>query len=85
MYRITTDNEVEAQVEAMPAELLPHLAQLLDVLEVVPWNSAPYNDARPDGTMRTVLFGPAGHAAEAVFLIVEDQQRVDILRITWIQ
>ena len=84
MYRITTDSEVEAQVDAMPADLLPYFAGLLDVLELVPCNSNPYNRALPEGIMRKLLFGPAGRTAEAIFLIVEDQQRVDILRITWI-
>jgi hypothetical protein len=68
----------------MPAELLPYFAQLLDVLELVPWNSDPYSEALPDGIMRKLFFGPEGRMAEAIFLIVEDQQRVDILRITWI-
>jgi hypothetical protein len=84
MYAITTDGEVEAQIDALPTELLPYLAQLFDVLELVPWNSDPYNEAIPGGIMRKLLFGPTGRAAEAIFLIVEDQQRVDILRITWI-
>jgi hypothetical protein len=34
--------------------------------------------------MRKLPSGPTGRSAEAIFLIVEDQQRVDILRVTWI-
>jgi hypothetical protein len=84
MYRVVTDDEVNAQVEALPDELLPHYAQLLDLLELAPWHSRPYNGAKPDGVMRSMLFGPSGRAAEAVFLVLEDDQRVEIVRIVWI-
>ncbi|MGH3940945.1 MAG: hypothetical protein ACRDTG_20365 [Pseudonocardiaceae bacterium] len=49
----------------------------------MPWNGQPYNKALPDGTMRTVVFGPGG-AGFATYLILEDQQRVDILQVTWV-
>jgi hypothetical protein len=53
MYRIDVDDEVREQVAALPDALVPHFLQLMDVLELVPWNSEPYNDANPDG-MRAV-------------------------------
>lgn len=27
------------------------------VLELVPWNGRPYNDRKPDGAMRELIFG----------------------------
>ena len=85
MYRIDVDDEVHDQVAALSAALIPHFLQLLDVLELVPWNSEPYNDAKPDGSMRTLVFGPPELPAQVVFLIVEDLQRVDLLRVTWLE
>ena len=41
MYQVVTDDEVNAQVEALPDELLPYYAQVLDLLELAPWNSQP--------------------------------------------
>lgn len=52
MYRVVPDDELNAQVEALPNELLDYYAQLLDLLELTPWISEPYNDAKPDGGMR---------------------------------
>lgn len=84
MYQVVTDDEVNAQVSALPDELLVHYAQLLDLLELIPWRSEPYNDAKPDGNMRTLSFGPPGRTADAIFLILERDQRVELLRIFWL-
>ena len=84
MYQVVTDHEVSGQVAALPDELLPYYAQVLDLLELTPWHSEPYNEARPDAGMRRVLFGPHGRAAEAIFLVMEREQRVEIVRIVWL-
>jgi hypothetical protein len=84
MYRIGTDDEVNAQVEALPDELLPYYAQLLDLLELAPWHSEPYSNAKPDGVMRKMMFGPPGRMAEAIFLVLERDRRVEIVRVVWI-
>jgi hypothetical protein len=84
MYRVATDDEVNAQVAALPDELLPYYAQVLDLPELVPWNSRPYSASKPDGVMRKLLFGPPGRMAEAIFLILERDRRVEIVRIVWI-
>jgi hypothetical protein len=68
MYRIGTDDEVNAQVEALPDELLTYYAQLLDLLELAPWRSEPYSNAKP---------------AEGI-LVLERDQRVEIVRVVWI-
>ena len=84
MYRVVTDDEVDQQVEALPDELLPYYLQVLDLLELTPWHSEPYNEARPDASMRTLVFGPRGRTAQAIFLILEREHRVEILRVVWL-
>ncbi|MBW0106073.1 hypothetical protein [Pseudonocardia sp. KRD291] len=84
MYQVVTDGEVNAQVNALPDGLLPHYAQVLDLLELAPWSSEPYTDAKPDGVMRRLAFGPPGYTAQAIFLILEREQRVEVLRVLWL-
>ncbi|MGH3770561.1 MAG: hypothetical protein ACRDRW_04050 [Pseudonocardiaceae bacterium] len=83
MYEVVTDDEVAQQVAALPDELLPYYAQVLDVLELAPWNGEPYNNAKPDGVMRKLLFGPGGQA-EAIYLVLEHDHRVELLRVHWV-
>jgi hypothetical protein len=42
-----------------------------------------YNDAKPDGAMRQLVLGPGG-AGVVVYLVLEDQQRVDVIRVVWL-
>jgi hypothetical protein len=84
MYQVVTDDEVNAQVEALPDELLTYYAQVLDLLEIAPWNSEPYNDAKPDGVMRSLRFGRPGRTGEVIFLVLEPERRVEIVRVHWI-
>ena len=83
MYRIITEYEAQEQIAALPTGLLPHYAEVLDVLMLKPWNGEPYHRSKPDGAMRRILFGPNGRAA-VIHLVVEDQQRVDVLRVYWL-
>jgi hypothetical protein len=83
VYRIVTDGEVSKQIVALPAHALEAYAEALDVLQLVPWNGAPHNDANPDGPMRQLVFGPRGEGV-VVYLILEDQQRVDPLIVFWL-
>ncbi len=41
MYRVTTGHQVLEQVAALPIEALGSYAELLAVLETVPWNGDP--------------------------------------------
>lgn len=81
MYRIVLDEETEAQIEALPYEALAPLAELLDVLTVAPWNGESLNDAKPDAPLRAWAFGRFGLLT---YLIFEDQQRVDLIRVVWV-
>jgi hypothetical protein len=53
----------------------------MTVLALVPWNGLPYNDDMPDGSMRQLVFG---HQRLVTYLILEDQGRVDVLRVQWV-
>jgi hypothetical protein len=84
VYEVVTDDEVARQIRALPDELVPYYLQVLDLLELTPWSGEPYNDAKPDGAMRKLLFGPAGRA-EVIYLVLEhDRRRVELLRVHWI-
>jgi hypothetical protein len=47
VYRITTDEQSQPQVEALPPAALAPFAEARTVLEVAPWNGAPYNRPAP--------------------------------------
>jgi hypothetical protein len=49
VYDIVTYEEAAAQIAALPAEGLVAYAQLLDVLQVSPWNGPSLNPDNPDG------------------------------------
>lgn len=83
MYRVRTDEQVELQIDKLPAEALAELAELRTVLELNPWAGEPLNDSNPDGPVRTMTFGPE-HDGIAAYLILEDQRTVDLLQITWL-
>lgn len=83
MYRIVTHEEVIEQTSALPDYLLGYYLQVLDVLELAPWTGEPYNAADPDGVMRKLLFGPEG-AGEVIYLVLEYDRRVELLRVHWI-
>lgn len=70
------------QIAALPYEALPHYAQILGVLELAPWNGLPCNKDKSDGVMRTLLFG--GGQEKVIYLILEDQRRVDVVKVMWL-
>lgn len=81
-YRIVTDPQVRSQIRALPAEVLPLLADAMGVLELTPWNGRPYNQADPDGWMRQIDF--ADGRGFITYLVLDDQDRVDVLNVTWL-
>lgn len=83
MYRLVPDHAVVDQVRALPVEALLPYSAVLDALEIVPWNGASLNAARPDGAVRRWHFGPQD-AGMVVYLIVETPPEVHLLRITWL-
>ncbi len=83
MYEVTTDEQSQAQIDAVPAEALAPLAEARATLELAPWNGRPYHRRRPASPMRALRFGPHGEG-DIVYLILEDQRRVDILVVLWL-
>jgi hypothetical protein len=53
---------------------------VLAVLELVPWNGLPINDANPDGPVRQLPFDRFGMVN---YLVLDQQERVDVLIVTW--
>ncbi len=82
MYRIVPDTTVSEQVAALPVEALAGYAQVLDVVQVSPWNGRPQHEANPDAPMRRWTFGPA-QAGQVVYLILEQQREVHLLLVQW--
>jgi hypothetical protein len=79
-YSLDVDPLAEQQIAALPQSALSALAEVLAVLELVPWNGLPINEANPDGAVRQLPFGGLGLVT---YLILEDQRRVDLLIVTW--
>ncbi len=52
------------------------------MLEVAPWNGDPLNKLKPDSPMRPCTFGPNDEGM-TVYLILDDQRRVDLLTVVW--
>jgi hypothetical protein len=55
VYRVRTYEEVQATLDALPIEVLAGYVEVLDVLELTPWNGAPLNEANPDGAVRQLV------------------------------
>jgi hypothetical protein len=83
MYSIETDTEAQAQVDALPADALKRYAELMALLEIAPWSGDAYNRKRPDANMRAHSFGLDDRGL-AIYLILEDQRRVIVLRVLWL-
>ena len=83
MYELETDPEAVGDLQGLPASALVPYAEALALLEVTPWSGEAYNRQRPDGNMRVVPFGPSREGL-VVYLILEDQRRVAVLRVMWL-
>ncbi len=84
MYRIRTYEEARDQVEALPDHALALYAQVLGVLELVPWNSHPHNEDNPEGALRHLTFG-TNDQGFVVYLILEEQLCVDVIAVIWVE
>ena len=82
MDRIIPDTAVSEQVAALPVEALASYAEVLEILQLTPWNGRPQHPANPDAPVRRLAFGPdqAGHI---VYLILEEQQEDLLLLVQW--
>ena len=83
MYRVTTDEQSQPQIDALPLEALAPFAETRVVLEVAPWGGDSLNDDNPDAPVRLLTFGSA-HQGLVTYLILERQRRVDVLDVLWV-
>ena len=79
-YSLDIDPLADQQIAALPQAALAALVDALTVVELVPWNGLPVNDSNPDGPVRQLPFGGLGMIT---YLVLDDQQRVDLLIVTW--
>jgi hypothetical protein len=83
VYRVTTDQRSQPQVDALSPAALSSFAEARVTLAVAPWGGDPINDDTPDGPVRTLSFGSA-HQGLITYLILDHQRRVDLLDVLWI-
>jgi hypothetical protein len=83
VYHVTTDEQSQPQIEALPPQARAPFAEARVVLEVSPWSGESLNAANPEAGVRTLTFGPTGQGM-ITYLILEDQRRVDILDVLWL-
>jgi hypothetical protein len=79
-YSIDVDPIAQDVIGAMPTDALSALREAFTVLQTVPWNGTPQNPDNPEGPVRNLAFGSAGLLT---YLILEDEQRVDVLLVAW--
>jgi hypothetical protein len=82
MYSVESEQHAVEQVAALPADALAPYAELMTVLETAPWSGEAYDRQRPDANMRTFAFGRHDQGL-VVYLILDDQRRVVVLRVLW--
>jgi mRNA-degrading endonuclease RelE of RelBE toxin-antitoxin system len=82
-YKIEIDPQAQDQIRALPAGMLQAFAEVIAMLELTPWNGAPYVAAKPDGNIRRLTFGPSDSAI-VIYMILEGQRRVDVLKVMWL-
>jgi hypothetical protein len=83
VYSVETDDAALDQVAALPANALKFYAELLALLEITPWTGSAYNEQLPDANMRTHTFG-AHEEGMMIYLVLEEQRRVVVLRVLWL-
>jgi hypothetical protein len=83
VYRVTTDQQSQPQIDALPTDALAPFAEVRATLEVAPWGGDSLNDDDPDAPVRTFAFGP-DRQGMVTYLILDAQRRVDVLDILWI-
>jgi hypothetical protein len=81
VYTVDLDPVAQQQAEALPATAINLFLELRAVLEVDPWSGRPLNPDNPKANILTRAFGGLGLA---VYLILDEQRLVYIVRIDWL-
>ncbi|MFI7675460.1 type II toxin-antitoxin system RelE/ParE family toxin [Actinophytocola sp. NPDC049390] len=82
-YKIDIDPSARDQIRVLPAVLLKAFTEVVTMLELTPWNGPPYVRTKPTGNIRQLTFGDVGSAI-VVYMILEEQRRVDVLKVIWV-
>jgi hypothetical protein len=82
VYTVEPYPDVQEAITALPEAARAGYEDAVKVMGLIPWNGQPYSVDKPDGLMRQLVFGPYGKGL-VTYLILEDQQRVDVLRVQW--
>jgi plasmid stabilization system protein ParE len=80
VYEVNLFDEARTTLAGLPPDALKSLAELFDLLAIQPYAGRLYG--RPSSDLRTIAL--ADGRILAVWLVLEDQQRVEILRILWL-
>jgi hypothetical protein len=64
----------------LPAEALNGFAELRVVLETAPWSGGSVAPENPEGALRVHAFARFGLA---VYVVLETQRRVEVVRLYW--
>jgi hypothetical protein len=80
VYEVNRTDEARAATAALPVDALKALAELVDVLVLDPHVGGPYHE--PDSDLRTIML--ADGDLLAVWLVLEAQHRVELLRLLWL-
>jgi hypothetical protein len=82
VYTVEPYPEAEEAIAALPQAASAGYRDAVEVIRLVPWNGRPYVSTKPDGSMRQLVFGQGGYGM-VTYLVLEDEQRVDVLRVQW--
>jgi len=81
-YTLDIDPVARAQIRALPAAGAAALTDALKVLELVPERGEPLNADNPYGGLYQLPFGSG--CGLITYLPLADQDRVDLLMVTWV-
>ena len=82
MYSVEWEQHALDQITALPSKAFSCCAGLVTLLQIEPWSGDAYDRQRPDANMRTHAFGEYREGL-VIYLILDDQQRVIVLRVVW--
>jgi hypothetical protein len=80
VYEVNLLDEARTTLAGLAPDALKSLAELVDLLAIQPYAGRLYG--RPGSDLRTIAL--ADGRILAVWLVLEDQQRVEVLRILWL-
>jgi len=83
VYRVRIYPEARDAIASLPGVALAGYAEALGVMKLVPWSGESINKVNPGGEVRQLVFGP-GARGMVTYLVLEDQQLVDVLEVQWV-